>query len=571
MRRKHNLAFHLVMLLLIIVSTILVFYRALVHLRSQIDEMKINSVYRVLQIGEDYEMLLSSNENMINSRLKEIFVSLESDLKGSNDITGTYLNDIAMKYGLDYILLANESGKVTASTDENLEGREITKLMPGYHDIIIRAGDENKLLIDRLGLLTDENTLYKSAWYVDMEKDQVLIYGIDMYKYLKNNNSVSFAEYLFGGYFVNLSESILLVSNIDLRFRQGNLFHSILGQWTASEGEIKSPSYASIESQIINNYEYVILPITLSGGLGLNQVEMRVSFNNDTIRQISSNLLFRALFGFVILAVMIYLIVYVFFKSMQKERETIMLGIVEAIRKREFRRDIFERGIFKQEVEDGIIELAETYQGQLEINPEEFEQQQKVNEKLRDQVENEHKQVKSLLIELKEIREQCDQMQRTDRVTGLPNREILMEYLDYEGARADREKTEFSILIIKLKNLCNLHTAFGSNFTEYLLNKTGSKLRATLRLQDRVGKWDEDEFLLILPTTGSTGIRKLIAKLEEVIALTEFYKESNKVTLELLFGGVVYTPGMKVSNCLQQSEVAIQEAEQSGIHTVIGE
>ena len=171
--------------------------------------------------------------------------------------------------------------------------------------------------------------------------------------------------------------------------------------------------------------------------------------------------------------------------------------------------------------------------------------------------------------ELEEARRQGELLQRTDRVTGLPNRETLMEYLDYESARADREKAEFSLMLVKIRDLAGLKNDFGQSFTDYLINKTGSKLRTTLRRQDRLGRWSDEEFLMILPSTGSIGIRQLIGKLDEVIAGTEFYRDNKQIKLGLDFGGTIYRPGSKVGDCLRQTKVALQEAEHSGNPSII--
>ena len=211
MRRKHNVAFHLVMLLLITVSTILVFYKALVHLREQIDEIKINSVYRVRQITEDYDMLLLSNEEILNDKLESVSDKVISEINRSSDITVMHLDDTAMRYGLDFIMVAEMDGRVIASTDMNLKGKDLTEIIPAYKNMITQGEESGELVIDRVGLLTDNKNLYKSAWSVEEDKNRVTVFAIDMPKYLKENNSETFAEYLFCGYFDNLAESILMV------------------------------------------------------------------------------------------------------------------------------------------------------------------------------------------------------------------------------------------------------------------------------------------------------------------------------------------------------------------------
>ena len=217
------------MLLLITVSTILVFYKALVHLREQIDEMKINSVYRVRQITEDYDMLLLSNEEILNDKLESVSDKLIREIDNSSDITLMHLDDTAIRYDLDFIIVTDMDGKVIASTDMKLKASDIIKIIPDYKNLIAQGKESDGLMIDRVGLLTDNKTLYKSAWSVEENKNRVIVFAIDMPKYLEDNNSESFANYLFGGYFDNVSKSILMVSKIMLYFEQDKLQYSLSG------------------------------------------------------------------------------------------------------------------------------------------------------------------------------------------------------------------------------------------------------------------------------------------------------------------------------------------------------
>jgi diguanylate cyclase (GGDEF)-like protein len=550
LNKKHNLAFHLVMLLLISVTTILVFYKALVHLRTQIDEIKINSLYRVMQIGEDYDLLLRSNEDKAAGRLEAIFEDLRKLVLPLSVSSDPDMSAIARNYGLDYLLICDSHGLVIHSLDHSLKGKYLEDIMPSYQKVKFLVREGQQLLIDRVGLLTDSNTLYKAAWYMPSDTDEIMIYGLDIRRYLEDSYSSSLTEYIFGGFFENLSGSVLLIADIDLIFNQHNLYHALSGDWEADEAELFSQKFSSPESQILNSYGSVFLPLGLAGSTGLNTVVLRVSFDNEMIRQISLNLIFRALLGFVILAAVIYLIVYFFFKSLQKDREELMLKIIDKIRKGKFRREFLENNIFMPEIENGIIELAEAYQsGSGNISQNNDGAIPLSHTPVRPDTEEEINQLK--------------EPPRTDLVTGLPSRIVLREYLEYETLRVCREKTEFGILLIKQTNLKALGDELGTNFADYMLNKMGSKLRSTLRGQDRIGRWDTDEFLLLLPLTTEQGMQRLIAKLRDVIAQMEISKNNKQIKPETVFGGAIYKPGKNLDNCLREAMVAIQESEHS--------
>jgi diguanylate cyclase (GGDEF)-like protein len=89
----------------------------------------------------------------------------------------------------------------------------------------------------------------------------------------------------------------------------------------------------------------------------------------------------------------------------------------------------------------------------------------------------------------------------TDPLTGLYNRRFLMDHLNREIARAERNDGIVSIVILDLKGFKAVNDHFGHPFGDTVLVKTARIIRELLRAVDAGCRWGGDEFVVVLPST----------------------------------------------------------------------
>ncbi len=91
----------------------------------------------------------------------------------------------------------------------------------------------------------------------------------------------------------------------------------------------------------------------------------------------------------------------------------------------------------------------------------------------------------------------------TDNLTGLYNRRYLLDQLDREFARASRNESSISLVMMDLDGLKAINDRFGHNEGDVVLKKVGRILKQNTRASDTAARWGGDEFVLLAPDTES--------------------------------------------------------------------
>lgn len=107
-------------------------------------------------------------------------------------------------------------------------------------------------------------------------------------------------------------------------------------------------------------------------------------------------------------------------------------------------------------------------------------------------------QQQELLAEVNRLYRERSQAAITDAITGLPNHRAVMSRLEEEIARCHRTHGSFSVLFIDLDHFKRINDTWGHRAGDAILHEVGVQLRATLRLEDFVGRYGGEEFAIVL-------------------------------------------------------------------------
>ena len=113
-----------------------------------------------------------------------------------------------------------------------------------------------------------------------------------------------------------------------------------------------------------------------------------------------------------------------------------------------------------------------------------------------------------------------------DTLTGLPNRALLLDRLEFMLAGARRRNTHVGVLFIDLDNFKRVNDSLGHAAGDRLLRVVADRIKASLRRGDSVSRLGGDEFLVVLPDLESEGAvgpvaEKLIASISQPMTLEE--------------------------------------------------
>lgn len=173
------------------------------------------------------------------------------------------------------------------------------------------------------------------------------------------------------------------------------------------------------------------------------------------------------------------------------------------------------------------------------------------------EIEVAHQDIRERQTKLSEAYKMMEDMARTDAMTGLPNRRDIMESLEEEKVRFERNRRPFTAVLVDLDRFKVINDTYGQGSGDYLLKSCASLLRASLRRQDRVGRWGGDEFLLLLPGTDQAGARTIIETIRKRVAETTFSYGGRVIKAGLSLGMTVYRGEMSLDDCIRQAFEAL--------------
>jgi len=208
------------------------------------------------------------------------------------------------------------------------------------------------------------------------------------------------------------------------------------------------------------------------------------------------------------------------------------------------------------------IKIRESVQQELEQNKHELEI--KVNERTKELIEINANLER--VIDKKEKAEQTLQyLAYNDELTGLPNRNTLVDRIGQSIKKSSRENQQMGILFLDLDRFKNVNDSLGHAVGDELLQQVASRLYSTLRNNDTISRNGGDEFVVVLEELNDTNEAIHVAK-KIITCLTETFEvESHKIHLGVSVGISIYpTDGQTPLVLLRNADTAMYRAKIAG-------
>ncbi|WP_369600309.1 EAL domain-containing protein [Hahella sp. SMD15-11] len=103
------------------------------------------------------------------------------------------------------------------------------------------------------------------------------------------------------------------------------------------------------------------------------------------------------------------------------------------------------------------------------------------------------------ITEFKQAKDVIEYQANYDSLTGLPNRNLVIDRLREALKRLKRTQTGLCLMFLDLDNFKDINDSLGHDTGDRLLQVVAERIRKTLRETDTVGRLGGDEFLIILP------------------------------------------------------------------------
>ncbi len=166
---------------------------------------------------------------------------------------------------------------------------------------------------------------------------------------------------------------------------------------------------------------------------------------------------------------------------------------------------------------------------------------------------------------LEKEKKELYRVSRTDRLSGLPNREALHERLEWLIAESERNGNQFALLFMDLDNFKTINDALGHAVGDAYLKEVALIIKEILRSNDTVARIGGDEFVIVVSSYESlTDLTLVIERIQKELQKSRII-ETFPIETTCSIGVALFPKdGRSEEALLKQADIAMYQAKSSG-------
>lgn len=183
-------------------------------------------------------------------------------------------------------------------------------------------------------------------------------------------------------------------------------------------------------------------------------------------------------------------------------------------------------------------------------------------------------QVGSRIVQLQErlirAKEELYEKASRDSLTGLWNREAIIQVLDREVCRASRGGTGLAVVMANIDHFKRVNDHFGHTAGDAVLRETAHRMSSVLRGYDSIGRFGGEEFLIVVPECRFEGSTAVAERLREIVACQPCSTSGADCAVTCSFG-LAWTSCATASDAnqlLREAGAVLHEAKRNGRNRV---
>jgi diguanylate cyclase (GGDEF)-like protein len=152
-----------------------------------------------------------------------------------------------------------------------------------------------------------------------------------------------------------------------------------------------------------------------------------------------------------------------------------------------------------------------------------------------------------------------------DRLTGLNNRAYFDQVFEQQLSLAQRYNTDLSLLFLDLDNFKDINDRYGHQAGDFVLQSVAAMIEKEKRDSDIAIRYGGEEFILLMPHTGSINGIILAERIRQSIACTVLNYNNNAISITISGGLASYpTDGDISSDILAVADQGLYQAKGAG-------
>lgn len=168
------------------------------------------------------------------------------------------------------------------------------------------------------------------------------------------------------------------------------------------------------------------------------------------------------------------------------------------------------------------------------------------------------------LTEQQAAQRRIEQLAYSDALTGLPNRLMLSQRVDFALDIARRQTCSFAVLFLDLDRFKNINDSLGHQFGDRVLIQVAGRIRTCLREVDTLCRLGGDEFVLYLHDVDAAGAESVANRVQEALS-RPFLQDEMNFSIGCSIGVAMYPgDGDTLDELIKQADTAMYEVKGAG-------
>lgn len=173
---------------------------------------------------------------------------------------------------------------------------------------------------------------------------------------------------------------------------------------------------------------------------------------------------------------------------------------------------------------------------------------------------------------IQELSQKYEKQAMHDPLTNLPNRRGMRVHLDREYSRAVRAGEPLSVLACDVDHFKQVNDKYLHDGGDFVLESLSKLFTNSIRQQDIVARWGGEEFLFLLPNTGSADAYLLAEKIRKLAENHTMHYKTQPIKITLSIGVNEISSDENIDHAINIADHLLYVAKEKGRNqTVVGE
>jgi diguanylate cyclase (GGDEF)-like protein/PAS domain S-box-containing protein len=151
-----------------------------------------------------------------------------------------------------------------------------------------------------------------------------------------------------------------------------------------------------------------------------------------------------------------------------------------------------------------------------------------------------------------------------DRLTRLPNRELLMDRLRTALAQAARRGARVALLCLDLDSFKDVNDSLGHATGDLVLAEMAARLAGAVRVGDTVARFGGDELAIVRETSDEEETSRFAARVSECLTEPMELEDGSELFVTACIGVAIARSGTVAEDLVREADVALYRAKDRG-------